>query len=127
MSKSAAKKIQAIRGMNDLLPSDSPRWQFFEGKVRQLMHRYGFDEIRTPIVEQTALFARSIGEVTDIVEKEMYTFDDRNGDSLTLRPEGTSNFRLHLFHANIRAGTCPTRIVLGILTGKHTKLFSVFP
>ena len=69
MSKSAAKKIQAIRGMNDLLPSESPRWQFFEAKVRQLMHRYGFDEIRTPIVEQTALFARSIGEVTDIVEK----------------------------------------------------------
>ncbi|RUR39472.1 histidine--tRNA ligase [Vreelandella populi] len=91
MSKSAAKKIQAIRGMNDLLPSDSPRWQFFEAKVRQLMQRYGFDEIRTPIVEQTALFARSIGEVTDIVEKEMYTFDDRNGDSLTLRPEGTAS------------------------------------
>lgn len=91
MSKSAAKKIQAIRGMNDLLPSDSPRWQFFEAKVRHLMHRYGFDEIRTPIVEQTALFARSIGEVTDIVEKEMYTFDDRNGDSLTLRPEGTAS------------------------------------
>ncbi|MFC7369168.1 histidine--tRNA ligase [Vreelandella zhaodongensis] len=91
MSKSAAKKIQAIRGMNDLLPSESPRWQFFEAKVRQLMQRYGFDEIRTPIVEQTALFARSIGEVTDIVEKEMYTFDDRNGDSLTLRPEGTAS------------------------------------
>ncbi|PCF96892.1 histidine--tRNA ligase [Vreelandella nigrificans] len=91
MSKSAAKKIQAIRGMNDLLPSDSPRWQFFEANVRQLMHRYGFEEIRTPIVEQTALFARSIGEVTDIVEKEMYTFDDRNGDSLTLRPEGTAS------------------------------------
>ncbi|MGP8290319.1 histidine--tRNA ligase [Vreelandella zhanjiangensis] len=91
MSKSAAKKIQAIRGMNDLLPSDSPRWQFFEAKVRHLMHRYGFDEIRTPVVEQTALFARSIGEVTDIVEKEMYTFDDRNGDSLTLRPEGTAS------------------------------------
>jgi len=86
-----AKKIQAIRGMNDLLPVDSPRWQFFESKVRQLMARYGFDEIRTPIVEQTALFARSIGEVTDIVEKEMYTFEDRNGDSLTLRPEGTAS------------------------------------
>ena len=86
-----AKKIQAIRGMNDLLPSDSPHWQFFENTVRQLMARYGFDEIRTPIVEQTALFARSIGEVTDIVEKEMYTFEDRNGDSLTLRPEGTAS------------------------------------
>jgi len=91
LSKSDVKKIQAIRGMNDLLPSDSPRWQFFEGKVRQLMQRYGFAEIRMPIVEQTALFARSIGEVTDIVEKEMYTFEDRNGDSLTLRPEGTAS------------------------------------
>ncbi|MCZ0926146.1 MULTISPECIES: histidine--tRNA ligase [Halomonadaceae] len=91
MSKSVAKKIQAIRGMNDLLPSESSRWQFFEGIVRQLMQRYGFAEIRTPIVEQTALFARSIGEVTDIVEKEMYTFEDRNGDSLTLRPEGTAS------------------------------------
>jgi len=91
LSKSAVKKIQAIRGMNDLLPSDSPRWQFFEAKVRQLMLRYGFNEIRTPIVEQTALFARSIGEVTDIVEKEMYTFDDRNNESLTLRPEGTAS------------------------------------
>ena len=90
MSKSAVKKIQAIRGMNDLLPSDSPRWQFFEAKVRQLMLRYGFNEIRTPIVEQTALFARSIGEVTDIVEKEMYSFEDRNGDQLSLRPEGTA-------------------------------------
>lgn len=94
MSQPAAKparKIQAIRGMNDLLPGDSPCWQFFESKVRQLMVRYGFDEIRTPMVEQTALFARSIGEVTDIVEKEMYTFEDRNGDSLTLRPEGTAS------------------------------------
>jgi len=91
LSKSAVKKIQAIRGMNDLLPSDSPRWQFFETKVRHLMLRYGFNEIRTPIVEQTALFARSIGEVTDIVEKEMYTFDDRNSESLTLRPEGTAS------------------------------------
>ncbi|XAW58545.1 histidine--tRNA ligase [Halomonas sp. Bachu 37] len=86
-----SKKIQAIRGMNDLLPGDSPRWQFLEAKVRRLMQRYGFDEIRMPILEQTALFARSIGEVTDIVEKEMYTFEDRNGDSLTLRPEGTAS------------------------------------
>ncbi|MDW5376505.1 histidine--tRNA ligase [Halomonas sp. HP20-15] len=85
-----SKKIQAIRGMNDLLPEQSPLWQYFEGQVRTLMQRYGYREIRTPIVEQTALFARSIGEVTDIVEKEMYTFDDRNGDSLTLRPEGTA-------------------------------------
>ncbi|MFC2991086.1 histidine--tRNA ligase [Halomonas tibetensis] len=85
------KKIQAIRGMNDLLPEQSPLWQYFEGKMRSLLARYGYAEIRTPIVEQTALFKRSIGEVTDIVEKEMYTFEDRNGDSLTLRPEGTAS------------------------------------
>ncbi|WP_104204495.1 histidine--tRNA ligase [Billgrantia saliphila] len=85
------KKIQAIRGMNDLLPDQTARWQYFESTVQALMRRYGYAEIRTPIVEQTALFARSIGEVTDIVEKEMYTFDDRNGDSLTLRPEGTAS------------------------------------
>ena len=85
-----AKKIQAIRGMNDLLPDASPRWQYLEEKVRNLLSRYGYQEIRMPIVEQTALFKRSIGEVTDIVEKEMYTFEDRNGDSLTLRPEGTA-------------------------------------
>ncbi|MDR5900513.1 histidine--tRNA ligase [Halomonas icarae] len=89
--KAPAKKIQAIRGMNDLLPEQSALWQYFEGKVRNLMARYGYAEIRTPIVEQTALFSRSIGEVTDIVEKEMYTFADRNGDSLTLRPEGTAS------------------------------------
>lgn len=85
-----SKKIQAIRGMNDLLPEQSPLWQYFEHQVESLMQRYGYREIRTPILEQTALFARSIGEVTDIVEKEMYTFEDRNGDSLTLRPEGTA-------------------------------------
>ncbi|WP_264477200.1 histidine--tRNA ligase [Halomonas sp. M20] len=85
------KNIQAIRGMNDLLPEQSPLWQYFEAQIRSLMRRYGYLEIRTPILEQTALFARSIGEVTDIVEKEMYTFEDRNGDSLTLRPEGTAS------------------------------------
>ncbi|HSC69365.1 MAG TPA: histidine--tRNA ligase [Cellvibrio sp.] len=84
------KKIQAIRGMNDLLPADSPLWQYVEGVVTDILARYGYQEIRFPIVESTELFKRSIGEVTDIVEKEMYTFDDRNGDSLTLRPEGTA-------------------------------------
>jgi histidyl-tRNA synthetase len=83
-------KIQAIRGMNDLLPDQSPIWQYFETKVKQVLAQYGYQEIRMPILEQTELFKRSIGEVTDIVEKEMYTFNDRNGDSLTLRPEGTA-------------------------------------
>ncbi len=82
--------IQAIRGMHDILPEQSPYWQWLESKARQVLGAYGYQEIRLPIVEKTELFKRSIGEVTDIVEKEMYTFDDRNGDSLTLRPEGTA-------------------------------------
>jgi len=86
-----AKAIQAIRGMNDCLPSETNVWQMIEAVLRRVASNYGFAEIRMPIVESTALFKRSIGEVTDIVEKEMYTFDDRNGDSLTLRPEGTAS------------------------------------
>lgn len=85
-----AQKIQAIRGMNDILPDESPYWAYLEKICRSLTSRYGYQEIRLPIVEQTQLFTRSIGEATDIVEKEMYTFEDRNGDSLTLRPEGTA-------------------------------------
>ncbi len=85
-----SKEIQAIRGMNDCLPQDTPVWQYVEQMIRQTVNSYGYDEIRFPIVEMTELFKRSIGEVTDIVEKEMYTFADRNGDSLTLRPEGTA-------------------------------------
>nr|WP_272995391.1 histidine--tRNA ligase [Pseudomonas sp. RW10S2] len=81
--------MQAIRGMNDILPEQSPLWRYFEGTVAGLLDGYGYSQIRTPIVEFTELFKRSIGEVTDIVEKEMYTFQD-NKDSLTLRPEGTA-------------------------------------
>ncbi len=83
-------KLQAIRGMNDILPDATPLWQWVERSIASILDAYGYREIRLPIVEQTELFARSIGEVTDIVEKEMYTFPDRNGDSLTLRPEGTA-------------------------------------
>ncbi|MDO6619912.1 MULTISPECIES: histidine--tRNA ligase [unclassified Shewanella] len=86
-----AKQIQAIRGMNDILPTQSPLWQQVEAVIRSTVSAYGYSEIRTPIVESTDLFKRSIGEVTDIVEKEMYTFADRNEDSLTLRPEGTAS------------------------------------
>jgi histidyl-tRNA synthetase len=86
-----SKNIQAVRGMNDCLPSETNIWQMVEAVLRRVASNYGFAEIRMPIVESTALFKRSIGEVTDIVEKEMYTFDDRNGDSLTLRPEGTAS------------------------------------
>ncbi len=91
MSKAGNKKITSIRGMNDILPEQTGLWQWLEDKVRGVLASYGYQEIRMPIVEQTDLFKRSIGEVTDIVEKEMYTFDDRNGDSLTLRPEGTAS------------------------------------
>ena len=76
--------------MHDVLPGESAEWQFLESRVRDVLSRYGYEEIRMPVVEFTELFKRSIGEVTDIVEKEMYTFEDRNGDSLTLRPEGTA-------------------------------------
>lgn len=83
-------RIQAIRGMNDILPEQTPVWQFLEERLQTLAHRYGYREMRFPIVEQTQLFKRSIGEVTDIVEKEMYSFADRSGDELSLRPEGTA-------------------------------------
>ena len=81
-----ATPIQAIRGMNDLLPAETIIWQFVEDILRQVLQSYSYQEIRSPILEKTELFKRSIGEVTDIVEKEMYTFLDRNNDSLTLRP-----------------------------------------
>lgn len=83
-------KIQAIRGMNDLLPTETPVWQYLEQVIERVVQSYGYREIRFPILEQTQLFKRSIGEVTDIVEKEMYSFTDRNGDDLSLRPEGTA-------------------------------------
>lgn len=87
-----SKSIQAIKGMNDILPGESQRWEAFEATIRQWLLDYGYQNIRTPIVEQTDLFVRSIGEVTDIVEKEMYSFEDSlNGDRLTLRPEGTAS------------------------------------
>ncbi len=85
-----AKILQAIRGMHDVLPDQTPLWRHAERIIEEVLGAYGYSEIRFPILEKTELFKRSIGEVTDIVEKEMYTFDDRNGDSLTLRPEGTA-------------------------------------
>lgn len=85
-----AERIQAIRGMNDVLPDRTSMWRYIENSFVDCMSRYGYQEIRFPIIESTQLFKRTIGEVTDIVEKEMYTFDDLNGDSITLRPEGTA-------------------------------------
>ena len=91
MSSSKSSPIKAIRGMNDILPGESVRWLGVEAILNEILDGYGYQEIRTPIVESTQLFSRSIGQDTDIVSKEMYTFDDRNGDSLTLRPEGTAS------------------------------------
>jgi histidyl-tRNA synthetase len=83
-------ELRAVRGMNDIVPPDSARWRMLESTIVDVLNRYGYREVRLPIVESTQVFARSIGDTTDIVQKEMYTFADRNGDSLTLRPEGTA-------------------------------------
>ncbi|MFA0087300.1 histidine--tRNA ligase [Vibrio sp. 10N.286.49.C2] len=109
-----AKTIQAIRGMNDCLPTQSPLWQKVENTVKQVVSAYGYNEVRMPIVEMTNLFRRAIGEVTDVVEKEMYTFEDRNGDSLTLRPEGTAGC--------VRAG-----IENGLLYNQEQRLWYMGP
>src|SRR3990172_8219159 len=83
--------INSIRGFNDILPGETGIWQHIEGLAREIFETYGFSEIRIPIVEKTGLFSRSIGETTDIVEKQMYTFSDRHGESITMRPEGTAS------------------------------------
>ena len=88
----SAPKLQSVRGMNDILPGESEYWMGFEALTAELLARYGYRQMRTPLVEHTALFKRAIGEVTDIVEKEMYAFEDAlNGEHLTLRPEGTAS------------------------------------
>ena len=100
-----SKKIQAIRGMNDLLPADSNIWSFLDSTISNLLISYGYKYCRTPNVESTETFSRAIGEVTDIVEKEMYTWKDNNGDSLTLRPEGTAGVvRMMIEHNLPREG-----------------------
>ncbi|WP_092876184.1 histidine--tRNA ligase [Izhakiella capsodis] len=109
-----AKNIQAIRGMNDYLPTETAIWQRIESILKKVLSSYGYSEIRVPIVEQTPLFKRAIGEVTDVVEKEMYTFDDRNGESLTLRPEGTAGC--------VRAG-----IEHGLLYNQEQRLWYIGP
>jgi histidyl-tRNA synthetase len=101
-----SEALQAVKGMNDILPPESARWEWFEDKVRGLMRRYGYAGVRTPIVEPTALFVRGLGEVTDIVEREMYSFEDAmNGDRLTLRPEATAGVvRAMTEHSFLREG-----------------------
>jgi len=96
----ARAKITSVRGVKDILPEESPRWQRVEALARETFARYGYSEIRVPVFERTELFARSIGEETDIVNKEMYTFNDKGGESLTLRPEATASMcRAYVQHA----------------------------
>jgi len=109
-----SKPIKAIRGMNDILPSQTAIWQHLESILRKTLSSYGYKEIRMPVVEQTNLFARSIGASTDIIEKEMYSFDDRNGESLSLRPEGTAGC--------VRAG-----IEHGLLYNQEQRLWYMGP
>jgi histidyl-tRNA synthetase len=98
--------LRSIRGMNDVLPREAGYWQFLEARVAELLGAYGYGEVRLPLVEATALFARSIGEVTDIVEKEMYSFEDRNGESISLRPEGTAGCVRAAIQHNLIASPC---------------------
>ncbi|MEZ5498808.1 MAG: histidine--tRNA ligase [Steroidobacteraceae bacterium] len=109
-----SRVLQPVRGMNDQLPADLPLWHRLEGEVRALLHSYGYDEIRVPIVEQTQLFSRAIGEYTDVVEKEMYSFTDQGGEQLTLRPEAT-------------AGVVRAVISNGMLRGARLKLWCAGP
>ena len=106
--------IPPVKGMNDLLPAEAPLWQHFEGTVRELLHAYGYDEMRVPVVEHTDLFKRAIGEHTDVVEKEMYSFEDKGGERLTLRPEAT-------------AGLVRAVISNGMLRGARHKLWCIGP
>src|SRR5438067_13633736 len=104
------KNIQAIRGMNDILPEEAKFWDFLESAVGGLFAGYGYGNMRLPVVEATQLFNLSIGELTDIVEREMYTFPDRNGASTTLRPDATACLvRAGIEHCLLHA--CPTRIL----------------
>ena len=109
-----SKKPQTVRGMNDILPDVAHTWEFLESQVQSIVESYGYRQVRLPLLEHTELFKRSIGEVTDIVEKEMYTFDDRNGDSLTLRPEATASM--------VRAG-----MTHGLFHNQKQKLWTTGP
>src|SRR5664279_3598846 len=116
-----SEALRAVKGMNDILPPESTRWEWFESRVRSLMRRYGYANVRTPIVESTALFVRGLGEVTDIVEKEMYSFEDAmNGDRLTLRPEATAGIvRAMIEHNALYNG--PLRLWSEVVLFRHER------
>ena len=116
-----SEPLRAVKGMNDILPPESARWEWFEEKIRALMKRYGYANVRTPVVEPTALFVRGLGEVTDIVEKEMYSFEDTmNGDRLTLRPEATAGIvRAMVEHNALYNG--PLRVWSEVAVFRHER------
>ena len=116
-----SEPLRAVKGMNDILPPESARWEWFEEKIRALMKRYGYTSVRTPVVEPTALFVRGLGEVTDIVEKEMYSFEDTmNGDKLTLRPEATAGIvRAMVEHNALYNG--PMRVWSEVAVFRHER------
>ncbi len=105
-----AVNIQAPRGVRDILPSDSYKWQYIEGKIRELCRQTGFKEIRTPMFEHTELFLRGVGDTTDVVQKEMYTFEDKGGRSITLRPEGTAGAARAFIEHGLASGPQPTKM-----------------
>ena len=121
MTTDMSEALRAVKGMNDILPPESARWEWFEHKVRALMRRYGYQNVRTPVVEPTALFVRGIGEMTDIVEKEMYSFADAmNGDRLTLRPEATAGIvRAMVEHNALYNG--PLRLWSEVVVFRHER------
>ena len=119
--RSMSESLRAVKGMNDILPPESARWEWFEDKVRALMRRYAYVNVRTPVVEPTALFVRGLGAVTDIVEKEMYSFEDAmNGDRLTLRPEATAGIvRAMIEHNALYNG--PLRLWSEVVVFRHER------
>src|SRR5690606_9157855 len=114
LTEPSMTQIQPIRGMNDVLPAQIASWQWLEAQARELIGAYGYEEIRVPVVEQTQLFKRAIGEFTDVVEKEMYSFVDQGGEQLTLRPEAT-------------AGIVRAAISNGLLRGARHRLWCTGP
>ena len=105
-----AANIQAPRGVKDILPADSYKWQYIEGKIREICRQSGFKEIRTPMFEHTELFLRGVGDTTDVVQKEMYTFEDKGGRSITLRPEGTAGAARAFIEHGLASGAQPTKM-----------------
>ena len=111
-----------VKGMNDILPPEVSKWQFVEEKAREVLDSFAYREVRTPVLEYTSLFVRSVGEVTDVVEKQMYTFDDRDGRSVSMRPEGTAPaVRAYIGHAQWTRSRSPAGTTSGRCSGTSAR------